>query len=150
VAQYGASHTLARPKTPTRSENRTLSATRNVFHDLLSHHPTRSTPDPLHEPRYMPCPAPTPPHAPPGRLPPESGPLRRSARAPPPRSPPESSHHVASEALTLQHFWLPWRLPLAAWPTATRPPLTAALAVAAWLERSVERKMMYKKVISSL
>jgi hypothetical protein len=135
VAQYGVSHTLARPKTPTRSENRTLASARHAFPVLLSH---------------TPCPTPAPPHAPPDRSPPESRLLRRLARAPLPQPHPEFDHHVASPPpALLRRFWPPaWpprRLPLAAWPTAAHPPLTAALAVAAWLERRVERKKLYKK-----
>jgi hypothetical protein len=141
VVQYGTTHTLARPKTPTRNENRTLVTARNVFCVLHSCRPSRSTLDLSHEPRLPPRPTPTLPHAPHDRSPLKFGPLRRSARAPPP---PESGHHVASPPPTLlRHFCLPRRLPLAAW-----PPLTAALAIVAWLERSVERKKLYKKLFS--
>jgi hypothetical protein len=140
VAQYGASHTLARPKTPTRSENRTLAAARNVFRILLSRRPARLAPDP--------------PHAPPASRPPgfrlaacPARPLASAVRAaPPPRPPPESDHHVASPPPAfLRHFWPPRCLSLAAWQTAACPPLIAALAVAAWLERSVERKKVVQK-----
>jgi hypothetical protein len=153
VAQYGVSHTLARPKTLIWSENQILAATQlppcrmpcptpTLSHALPGHSATRHVPrrpahsalDPPHEPRHPPRPAPTLPHALPDSHPVArpTGTLRHSARAPPHL---KSGHHVASPPpAILRCFWPPaWpprRLPLAAWPTAACPPLTAALAVA--------------------
>jgi hypothetical protein len=77
VVQYGATHTLARPKTPTRNENRTLVTARNMFCVLHSCRPARSTLDLSHEPRLPPRPTPTLPHAP-------HDPLASKVRAAPP------------------------------------------------------------------